>query len=208
MSWYDRSSRSKRVGATLAFSYLFARHAAFEFIAGFGCIRQTLRGCKSEPFIRFNAVLCDAVTFLIAHPQIVLGQSTTVVGRLPIPLDGFGNIPRHAFAHDVKHGQRVLPGHMALLCGPAIPLGSFGFVARHALAGFVQFAQGGLRSGISLIRRLPVPLGSFSVTLLHALALGADRTKLILSFSISAFGIGPGAFKVNDFRDFGRRNRR
>lgn len=150
MTWRYRSSCGKCVGATLAFSYLFARHAAFEFVAGFGCVRQILSGCKPEPFVRFNGIFWDAVTFHIAHAQVVLGQGIPLVGGLPIPLDGFGNIPRHDFAHDAKHCQTVLPGDMALLCGPAIPLGSFGIVARHGLAGFVQFAQGGLRPRVRL----------------------------------------------------------
>ena len=61
---------------------------------------------------------------------------------------------------------------------------------------------------MSLVRRLPVPFGSFGVTLRHALALGVDRTKLLLSFGIPAFGFGPGAFKVNDLSNFESRSRR
>ena len=72
VSWQDLLSCSKRIGATLAFSYLFASHAAFEFVEGLGWVRQALRGGKSKPFIGLNGVLWDAVPFAmneLARPE-------------------------------------------------------------------------------------------------------------------------------------------
>jgi len=66
-----------------------------------------------------------------------LRQRVALVGRLPIPLEGFGVIVGHAFAHDIEYRQAVLRWRMALLGSATVPFGGFRVVAWNALAGFI-----------------------------------------------------------------------
>src|SRR6185369_17348420 len=80
---------SKRLDASLTFSFLFASHPAFDIVEGFCRVGHALRGGETEPFVGFNRVRRDGFAFVKAHTQIELCQRIALLGRLPIPLKGF-----------------------------------------------------------------------------------------------------------------------